>query len=304
MEYDTLKEIGSMMGSGGLIVMDEDTCMVDVAKFFLDFCVSESCGKCPPCRVGTKQMYDIIDGITRGLGVMDDIEKLQELGAMMKKMSLCGLGQSAPNPVLSTLSFFRNEYEQHIVDKRCYPGVCQALFTAPCENACPCNVDAAGYVQLAADGRFHDALMLHRERNPLPAICGRVCHHPCMDKCRRGQTDKPIDIRGIKRYLAMYEQELPIERITPTKGKVAIAGTGPAGLTCAYFPAKKGYAVVIFESMPYPGGTLRFGIPSYRLPRDVIDQEVKMITDMGVRIVYGVRVGTNITLERDRKSVV
>jgi len=301
MEYDTLKEIGSIMGSGGLVIMDEDTCMVDIAKFFMDFCVSESCGKCPPCRVGTKQLYDVIERIVKGDGQLDDLERLQELGDMMKRMSLCGLGQSAPNPVLSTLHFFRKEYEAHIVDKRCTAGVCQALFTAPCENACPCNVDAAGYVQLAAEGRFVDALMLHRERNPLPAICGRVCHHPCMEKCRRGQTDRTINIRAIKRYISIYEKELPIERIKPVKDKVAIIGTGPAGLTIAYFLAKKGYEVVLFESMPYPGGTLRFGIPGYRLPREVIDQEVKMITDMGVRIVYGVKVGKNITLERLRE---
>ncbi|MCX7848198.1 MAG: NADH-quinone oxidoreductase subunit NuoF [bacterium] len=298
MEYETLKEIGSMMGSGGLIVMDEDTCMVDVAKFFMEFCVSESCGKCPPCRVGTKQLYDILDRITKGQGQPEDIDRMLELGKMMQRMSLCGLGQSAPNPVLSTLRYFRKEYEEHIIDKRCKAGVCTALFTAPCENACPCNVDAAGYVQLAAEGRFIDALLLHRERNPLPAICGRVCHHPCMTKCRRGQTDRAIDIRAIKRYISLYEKELPIERIKPTKDKVAIVGTGPAGLTIAYFLAKKGYEVVMFEALPYPGGTLRFGIPAYRLPREVIDQEVKMITDMGVRIVYGVKVGKNITIDQ------
>jgi len=257
MEYDTLKEIGSMMGSGGLVVMDEDTCMVDVAKFFMEFCVSESCGKCPPCRVGTKQLYDIVDRITKGEGVIEDIDKLEELAEMMKKMSLCGLGQSAPNPILSTLRFFRNEYEEHILKKKCKP-----------------------------------------EKNPLPAICGRVCHHPCMDKCRRGQTDESVNIRAIKRYIANYEKELNIKPIVPTKDKVAIVGTGPAGLTIAYFLAKKGYEVTIFESMPYPGGTLRFGIPAYRLPREVIDQEVKLITDLGVKIVYGVRVGLNISLDR------
>jgi NADH-quinone oxidoreductase subunit F len=299
MEYDTLREIGSMMGSGGLIIMDEDTCMVDVAKFFMDFCVSESCGKCPPCRIGTKQLYDIIDRISTSDGQMEDIDRLEELANMMKRMSLCGLGQSAPNPILSTLKYFRKEYEEHIIDKRCAPGVCQALFTAPCENACPCNVDAAGYVQLAAEGRFMDALILHRERNPLPAICGRVCHHPCMDKCRRGQTDSSIDIRAIKRYISLYEKDIPVERIKPSKEeKIAIVGSGPAGLTIAYFLCKKGYEVSVFESMPYPGGTLRFGIPAYRLPREVIDQEVKMIEDMGVRFIYGVKVGTNITLER------
>ncbi|NLF38179.1 NADH-quinone oxidoreductase subunit NuoF, partial [bacterium] len=297
MEYDTLKEIGSMMGSGGLIIMDEDTCMVDVAKFFMEFCVSESCGKCPPCRVGTQHLYNTLDRITKGEGRLEDLDMMEELCEMMKRMSLCGLGQSAPNPVLATMRFFRREYEEHIVEKRCHAGVCQALFTAPCENACPCNVDASGYVQLAAEGRFLDALQLHRERNPLPAICGRVCHHPCMEKCRRGQTDKPIDIRAIKRYISLYERELPIERIKPAKDKVAIVGTGPAGLTIAYFLARKGYDVVMFESMPYPGGTLRFGIPGYRLPRDIIDQEVKMITDMGVRIVYNVKAGKNITLE-------
>jgi len=299
MEYDTLREIGSMMGSGGLIIMDEDTCMVDVARFFMDFCVSESCGKCPPCRIGTKQLYDIVDRISKGLGKIEDIDRLEELASMMKRMSLCGLGQSAPNPILATLNFFRKEYEEHIIDEHCAPGVCQALFTAPCENACPCNVDAAGYVQLAAEGRFLDALILHRERNPLPAICGRVCHHPCMEKCRRGQTDTPIDMRAIKRYISLYEKDLPIARIKPTSDKkVAIVGSGPAGLTIAYFLCKKGYEVSVFESMPYPGGTLRFGIPAYRLPRETIDQEVKMISDMGVKFIYGVKVGTNITLER------
>ena len=297
MEYDKLKEIGSMMGSGGLIIMDEDTCMVDVAKFFMEFCVSESCGKCPPCRVGTAHLHNFLSSITKGEAQLEDLDRMTELCEMMKRMSLCGLGQSAPNPVLSTLHFFRNEYEEHIRDKRCSAGVCQALFTAPCENACPCNVDASGYVQLVAEGRFMDALMLHRERNPLPAICGRVCHHPCMDKCRRGQTDKAIDIRAVKRYIALYEKEVPIERIKPSKDKIAVIGTGPAGLTIAYFLAKKGYDIAMFESMPYPGGTLRFGIPGYRLPRDIIDQEVKMITDMGVRTVYNVKVGKNITIE-------
>lgn len=126
-DYDTLTSIGSMMGSGGLIVMDEDNCMVDVAKFFLDFTVDESCGKCPPCRIGTKRMLEILQRITDGKGKPGDIEKLVELGESIKAGALCGLGKTAPNPVLSTIKYFRDEYEAHIYDKRCPAGHCQQL---------------------------------------------------------------------------------------------------------------------------------------------------------------------------------
>ena len=127
MDYDSLVSLGAMMGSGGLIVMDEETCMVDIAKFFLQFTQDESCGKCVPCREGTKAMLDILDRITRGEGQEGDIELLEELGNTIKKTALCGLGQTAPNPVLSTLRYFRDEYEAHVREKRCPAGVCRAL---------------------------------------------------------------------------------------------------------------------------------------------------------------------------------
>ncbi len=129
MDYESLTAAGSMMGSGGLIVMDEDTCMVDVAKYFLEFTVDESCGKCPPCRIGTKRMHEILDKITKGEGQMEDLDKLESLAKTIKSASLCGLGQTAPNPVLSTIKYFRDEYEAHIKEKRCPAGVCQALIT-------------------------------------------------------------------------------------------------------------------------------------------------------------------------------
>ena len=128
-DYDNLIGIGSMMGSGGLIVMDEDNCMVDIAKFFLEFTVDESCGKCTPCRIGTKRMYEILDKITKGKGTLEDIDKLEELCYHIKTNSLCGLGQTAPNPVLSTLKFFRDEYIAHVVDKKCPAGVCKDLLS-------------------------------------------------------------------------------------------------------------------------------------------------------------------------------
>ncbi len=128
-DYDNLISIGSMMGSGGLIVMDEDNCMVDIAKFFLEFTVDESCGKCTPCRIGTRRMYEILDRITKGEGEPEDLDRLEHLASYIKDNALCGLGQTAPNPVLSTLRYFRDEYEAHVIDKRCPAGVCKQLLT-------------------------------------------------------------------------------------------------------------------------------------------------------------------------------
>ncbi|MCL2486515.1 MAG: NADH-quinone oxidoreductase subunit NuoF, partial [Oscillospiraceae bacterium] len=148
MDYDNLISIGSMMGSGGLIVMDEDTCMVDIAKFFLDFTVDESCGKCNPCRIGTRRMYEILEKITSGNGCIEDLDRLEELAAYINDNSLCGLGQTAPNPVLSTLRHFRDEYIAHVVDKKCPSGVCKGLLCyriipekctgcTACKRVCP-----------------------------------------------------------------------------------------------------------------------------------------------------------------------
>jgi NADH:ubiquinone oxidoreductase subunit F (NADH-binding)/(2Fe-2S) ferredoxin/Pyruvate/2-oxoacid:ferredoxin oxidoreductase delta subunit len=147
-EYESLQKLGSIMGSGGMVVMDEDSCMVDVARFFMDFCCDESCGKCPPCRVGTRQMLSILERICNGQGQLDDIQKLQDLAAMVKDTSLCGLGQTAPNPVLTTLRYFRDEYLAHIVEKRCPARVCRDLLhfeidqvackgCSICARACP-----------------------------------------------------------------------------------------------------------------------------------------------------------------------
>jgi NADH-quinone oxidoreductase subunit F len=301
LDYESLNELGAIMGSGGLVVMDEDTCMVDVAKFFLDFVVEESCGKCTPCRVGTKRMYEILDRITTGHGEEGDIEKLERLGNWIKKTSLCGLGQSAPNPVLSTIRYFRHEYEMHIREHKCEAGVCAKLVRAPCQSACPAGVDVPGFVSLTAEKRYAEALRLHRERNPFAAVCARVCFHTCEDKCRRTTLDAPVSIRGIKRF--MVDQEITIQ--TPevreneenAKRKIAIVGAGPAGLSCAYFLARLGYKPVVFEAEQRPGGMLVQTIPAYRLPREILAREIRMIENLGVDIRTGMALGTDFTLQ-------
>ena len=300
LDYESLNELGAIMGSGGLIVMDEDSCMVDVAKFFLEFVQEESCGKCTPCRVGTKRMYEILDRICSGRGVEADIERLIDLGEFIKKTSLCGLGQSAPNPVLSTIRYFRHEYEAHIKENKCVAGVCPQLVRAPCQSACPASVDVPGFVSLVAEKRYAEALKLHRERNPFAAICARVCFHTCEDKCRRATIDDPVSIRGTKRF--MVDQEITIQmpevRENPKNAerKIAIVGAGPSGLSCAYFLARLGYRPKVFEAEQRPGGMLVQTIPAYRLPREIIAREIRMIEKLGVDIETGKKLGTDFTL--------
>jgi NADH-quinone oxidoreductase subunit F len=298
-DYDSLAKLGAIMGSGGLISMDEDTCMVDMARFFMEFVQDESCGKCVPCRTGTKRMLEILERITRGEGREGDIELLEELGETIKETAICGLGQTAPNPVLSTIKNFREEYEEHIRNKHCRAGVCGDLFISPCENACPANVNVPGYIALITAGRLREAYNLVRQENPFPAVCGRVCTHPCESKCRRSQLDEPIAIADLKRYVADYvlkHEEPYVDIIFPDKGKsVGIIGAGPSGLTCGYYLARLGYEVEVYEAHPIAGGVLAFGIPEYRLPKEILQQEIRLIQQTGVKIHLNTEVGKDIS---------
>jgi NADH-quinone oxidoreductase subunit F len=299
-DYESLTELGAIMGSGGLIVMNEESCMVDVARYFLDFVQDESCGKCVPCRVGTKRMLEILDRICEGKGEMADIDRLIQLGTQIKDTALCGLGQTAPNPVLSTIRHFKDEYVAHIRDKKCPAGVCPALVRAPCQNACPAGVDVPGFVSLVGEKRYKDALKLHRERNPFAGLCASVCYHPCENSCRRSDLDDAVSIRGVKRFMVETEKApvVPEARAAKenSKKRVAVVGAGPAGLTSAYFLSRLGYKPEVFEAMEKPGGMPQQTIPTYRLPRQVLFKEIRMIQDMGVKIHTGKRLGRDFTL--------
>ena len=292
-DYESLAEAGSIMGSGGMVVMDEDTCMVDVARYFLSFTQDESCGKCVPCRVGTKQMLDILENICSGKGKLEDIDLLLELCEAIKAGSLCGLGQGAPNPVLTSLRYFRDEYEEHIKKHHCRAAVCRGLVSAPCSHTCPAGIDVPRYIRFIGKGKPGEAAAVIREKIPFPSVCGLVCFHPCEAKCRRAQLDEAIAIRMLKGYAAAHDSGEWKEKIktAPSTGKkVAIIGSGPAGLTTAYYLTGLGHSVTVFEALPEPGGMMRFGIPDYRLPKDILKAEIKEIKDIGVEIKTNTRI--------------
>lgn len=283
-EYESLKAAGAMMGSGGLIVMSQDTCMVDLAKFFLEFIQDESCGKCPPCRIGTKRMLEILERISEGRGRDGDIEELLSLGEDIKVSAICGLGQTAPNPVISTIRNFRSEYEEHIKHKRCPAGVCSALVYAPCHNACPAGVNVPAFIAYTSKGMYEKALSEHIDRNPFPMACGLTCTHPCESKCRRQTLDAPLAIREIKRFMTEkggFEGKYPMPEIMKRPVEevknIAVIGSGPCGLTAAFFLKRLGHNVTVFESQEKPGGMMRYGIPEYRYPRLFLIMKLRIL---------------------------
>ena len=305
-DYESLAQIGSIMGSGGMVVMDDDNCMVDVARYFVEFTHSESCGKCVPCRVGLNKALRILNAITAGNGALDQVALLDELGRMIRECSLCGLGQTAPNPVLTTLRHFRNEYEDHILAHRCRAGVCQELALSPCENSCPLRMNIPRFLKLYEEGRVEDAFVSVILDNPLPASTGRVCQHPCANRCRRQSFDEAVNMREVHRFIAdaIYRsgnyrpvlERVLAQKLPPTGRKIAVAGAGPTGLTAAFYLAMLGHDVTIYEERGEAGGMLRFAIPEYRLPKAVLRRELDLIEAAGVKMVFNTRVGFDLPL--------
>jgi len=300
-DYDSVKDAGAIMGSGGLIVMDESTCMVNIARYFLEFTQEESCGKCAPCRVGTRHMLDILDRISCGEGKVEDLDELEQLAVHIQEASLCGLGQSAPNPVLTTLRYFRDEYLEHIQLGHCRASVCEGLVNAPCSHACPAQVNVPQYIGMVAQGQLSAAVDVIRRRNPFVSVCGRVCDHPCQTRCRRADLDDPVAIRALKRYAGDNAKGLSEAVGPPVSGtpEVAVVGSGPAGLTAAYFLALMGRRTVVFEKQPVAGGMLALGIPEYRLPKETLQRDIDFILRHGVEL----RTNANVESVEDLKEM-
>jgi NADH-quinone oxidoreductase subunit F len=315
-DYESLASIGAIMGSGGMVVMDQDNCMVDVAKYFVSFTAAESCGKCTPCREGLSQMLRILTDVSKGVASYADLDELERLARTIRDSALCGLGQTAANPVLTTLKYFREEYERHIRDQRCDAGTCESLFQALCENSCPMHMNIPGYLALVKEGRLEDAYELTLRDNPLPGTMGRICHFHCSTRCRRETLDDPVQQGEIHRYLSdtarltgrdkSIWKRLADEKARPTGKRIAIVGAGPAGLAAAFYLVRLGHDITVYDEREKAGGILRYGIPAYRLPKDVLDHELGLYAKLGIRFVFRTRVGRDIPLAdlaRDNDAV-
>ena len=302
-DYDSLAEAGSIMGSGGMIVMDQNTCIVDVARYFMNFLKDESCGKCFACRKGTQRMHEILEDISKGKATLESLDLLKELAEVVKDTTMCGLGQTASNPVLSTLRYFHDEYKRHVVDKKCDAFVCRDLVGAPCQTACPLGTEVWRYVALIEKGRYEDAYKIIREVNPLPSICARVCDRKCETRCSHAVSGgQGIAVRSLKRFVtdridpSIYK---PVRKSTYNgdKTKVAVVGSGPAGLAAAHYLSLLGVKVTVIEAEDRPGGMLISCIPAYRLPHETVTREIESLIDENVTLRCGTRLGRDVTID-------
>jgi len=311
-DYETLASLGAIMGSGGMVVMDNDNCMVDIARYFTEFTTSESCGKCTPCREGLAQSLNILTNITQGKAAQNDMEELYNLGMVIKDTALCGLGQTGPNPVLTTLKYFKDEYQKHIQEARCDGGVCLDLFVSPCENSCPLHMNIPGFLELFKEKKISEAFECIIRDNPFPASSGRICHFHCKMRCRREDIDYPVSQGEIHRYIAdnIYKskqetkiiQRLVKEKLPKTGRKITVVGAGPSGLTAAFYLARLGHEVTIYEANSQAGGVLRYGIPEYRLPKGVLKKEIDFVRKMGVKILCNQKISAQKLQDLIKKS--
>jgi formate dehydrogenase beta subunit len=298
----------AFMGWDGFAVRDTKASVVDMCRAYMEAIQSVSCGKCFPCRVGTKVIAELLGRITQGTGTMKDIDQMVALGRSIIEGSKCQIGQTGPVPLLAALEHYRGEFEDVIKNKKKIPrGNYKIKLTAPCINACPAHLDIPTYIERIAEGNFIDSLRVIRERTCLAGTLGRVCVRPCESNCRRLNVDEPLDIRHLKRFVADYELEKKKQPVVPSSEdtkdkKVAVIGAGPAGLSCAYFLALKGYSITIFEQGAEPGGMAAVGIPDYRLPRPILRREADIVTSLGVEITYNTEVGKDITLDAIKKE--
>ncbi len=248
-------------------------------------------------------MYEILDDISKGDGTPEHLNSLEELALVLKDTTMCGLGQTASNPVLSTLSYFRDEYEQHIWQKRCDAFACEKLVGAPCQSACPAGTEAWRYIALLRQGEYEAAYRVIREPNPFPSVCARVCHHPCEDRCRAGATGgQPVAIRALKRLITDKvdpQTYKPARAPTAHEGaqRIAVVGSGPAGLTAAHDLSLQRHKVTVYEAETQPGGLLLAGIPEFRLPQDVVRREIELLMDENITLKCDTMLGRDITID-------
>jgi NADPH-dependent glutamate synthase beta subunit-like oxidoreductase len=284
-----------------LFVSPFGNCHVNLVASILKMCHAQSCGKCVPCRIGLSQLANILEDILRGRADTHSLDLLERTALSIYESADCAIGYEAAGTVIKSLRNFRDDYENHVANGKCSPDEGGSV---PCVNRCPAHVDIPGYIALVESGRYADAVKLIRKDNPFPAACGLICEHPCETRCRRNILDIGINIRGLKRFAVdNCGGAVPVPSSAPKTGKkVAVIGGGPAGLSAAYFLQLMGHAVTIYEKRNYLGGMLRYGIPSYRLPRESLQWDIDAILSTGVEVILGADIGGEISLDGLRKQ--
>ncbi len=302
------KDFKVFIGWAGLIVVDPEVNLVEAMKEYFKRVQQESCGRCIPCRSGSKVIADRLEKLLEGKGSAADISYLKEISILVKESSLCELGMSSPVPLLHALEYFSEEFRGLLEGDSVLLPVnnyqYQSILTAPCQNGCPAHINIPKYLECIKEGNYEEALAVNREKTPLVGTLGRVCVHPCESNCNRQPYDQALSIRLLKRFAADFGRRNNYDAHTgksvslKSSDRVAIIGAGPAGLNAAYMLAQKGYGVTVYEALPVPGGMLAVGIPSYRLPRDILNSEIDLVRNLGVEIICNTKVGKDITLDQ------
>ena len=270
-------------------------CPVDMSLNFLRLCHAQTCGKCVPCRIGLGQLAVLIEQVLDRTATMETIDLIEHTARVIADSADCAIGYEAAHMVLMGVRGFREDYEEHILHGRC---ICGLSHPVPCVSSCPAHVDVPGYVALVREGRYDDAVYLIRKDNPFPTACAYVCEHPCEAQCRRRMVDDSVNICGLKRYAVDHAKPAPAPAPFPPTGKtVAVIGGGPGGLTAAYYLSLRGRSVTVYEQRPKLGGMLRYGIPDYRLPQDVLDRDIDHILSTGITVRTGVSIGQDLSME-------
>lgn len=275
-------------------------CPVDMSLNYLRLCHAQTCGKCVPCRIGLGQLEVLIEQVLDRTATMETINIIERTAKVIADSAGCAIGYEAAHMVLKGIRGFREDYEEHVQHGRCISAL---SYPVPCVSACPAHVDVPGYVALVNEGRYEEAVKLIRKDNPFPSACAYVCEHPCEAHCRRAMVDDAINICGLKRFAVDNAKAEPAKILYEKTGKtVGIIGGGPGGLTAAYYLAQMGHKVTVYEQRPKLGGMLRYGIPDYRLPQEVLERDIEHILTTGINVITDVSIGRDVTMEDIQKS--
>ena len=275
-------------------------CPVDMSLNYLRLCHAQTCGKCVPCRIGLGQLEVLIEQVLDRTATMETINIIERTAKVIADSAGCAIGYEAAPMVLKGIRGFREDYEEHVQHGRC---ISVLSYPVPCVSACPAHVDVPGYVALVNEGRYEEAVKLIRKDNPFPSACAYVCEHPCEAHCRRAMVDDAINICGLKRFAVDHAKAEPAKILYEKTGKtVGIIGGGPGGLTAAYYLAQMGHQVTVYEQRPKLGGMLRYGIPDYRLPQEVLERDIEHILTTGINVITDVSIGRDVTMEDIQKS--